>query len=359
MSELVAIDGSQGEGGGQILRTSLGLSLVTGRPVRIERIRAARSNPGLQRQHLAAVRAAIEVGAARADGAHLGSSTLTFAPEPVRSGAYLFDVGSAGSATLVLQTVLPALALADGPSRVEITGGTHNAWAPPFEFLERVFLPLLNRMGPQVDVRLERHGFYPAGQGRLLAEIRPAPAWEGFDLLDRGAFVRGSVRALVSRLPEHVGRREVETALQRLARNKARRKAWRGTVEEVDAAGSGNAVLVEVVHEHAVEVFAGFGKRGVPAEKVALDAADEAAAYLASEVPIGPHLADQLLLPLGISAWQARDGTRRRGGSFLTGPPSGHTTTHVELLRRLLDLEIGVEERDPSGSATIRVAPRA
>lgn len=359
MSELATIDGSRGEGGGQILRTSLGLSLVTGRAVRIERIRAGRANPGLQRQHLAAVRAAIEVGAARAEGTHLGSSTLTFAPGPVRSGAYRFDVGSAGSATLVLQTVLPALALADGPSRVEVTGGTHNAWAPPFEFVERVYLPLLNRMGPHVEVRLERHGFHPAGQGRLVAEIRPSAAWEGFDLPDRGAFVRGSVRALVSRLPEHVGRRETETALQRLARNKAQRKAWSGQVEEVEAAGPGNAVLVEVVHAHAVEVFAGFGRRGVPAEKVALDAADEAAAYLATEVPVGPHLADQWLLPLGISAWQPGAGERRRGGSFRTGPPTGHTTTHIELLRQLLDLDIRVEEQDPGGSVAIRVGPRS
>jgi len=163
---MITIDGSFGEGGGQILRTSLALSLVTGKPFSIEKIRAGRAKPGLLRQHLTAVRAAGEIGRARIEGAELGSGQLTFVPDAVRPGAYDFAVGTAGSATLVLQTMLPALMLAGGPSQLRLEGGTHNTYAPPLDFLEKAFLPILRRMGPEVAVTLERFGFYPAGGGR-------------------------------------------------------------------------------------------------------------------------------------------------------------------------------------------------
>ncbi len=140
---LIRIDGSFGEGGGQILRTALSLSLVTGRPIQIDNIRAGRERPGLLRQHLTAVLAAAEIGQAQVEGAVLGSTSIGFVPGPVKAGEYRFAVGSAGSGTLVFQTVLPALMLATGPSRLVIEGGTHNDAAPPFPFLERAFLPLV------------------------------------------------------------------------------------------------------------------------------------------------------------------------------------------------------------------------
>src|SRR5512138_2046230 len=163
---MITIDGSQGEGGGQILRSALALSLVTGKPFRIENIRARRQKPGLMRQHLTAVNAAVEIGAAHVSGNTVGSSELTFAPTALRSGEYHFVVGTAGSCTLVLQTVLPALIIAEGSSEIRLEGGTHNPAAPPFDFLAGAFLPLLNRMGPDVRAALERPGFYPAGGGR-------------------------------------------------------------------------------------------------------------------------------------------------------------------------------------------------
>src|SRR5437867_958993 len=164
---MLLIDGSQGEGGGQILRTALGLSLVTGTPIRIEKIRAGRAKPGLLRQHLTAVNAATAIGAVDVEGATLGSQELTFRPGTVKPGEYRFAVGTAGSTGLVLQTVLPPLLTAPGPSTLTLEGGTHNPTAPPFDFLARAFLPLISRMGPSATARLERPGFYPAGGGQM------------------------------------------------------------------------------------------------------------------------------------------------------------------------------------------------
>jgi RNA 3'-terminal phosphate cyclase (ATP) len=172
-AETIRIDGSFGEGGGQILRSSLSLSLVTGKPFRIENIRANREKPGVLRQHLTAVQAAAEVGSAEVEGASLGSKALTFVPGKIRSGEFRFAIGTAGSGTLVLQTILPALITAAGPSRIEIEGGTHNPAAPPFDFLQRSFIPLIERMGPKVKLELQRYGFYPAGGGRFVVEITP------------------------------------------------------------------------------------------------------------------------------------------------------------------------------------------
>ncbi len=209
---MLRIDGSFGEGGGQILRTSLSLSMVTGRPFRIENIRARRERGGLLRQHLTAVRAAVEICDGQVEGASLGSTALTFKPGRVKSGDYHFAIGTAGSGTLVLQTVLPALMTADGRSRIVIEGGTHNQSAPPFHFLERAFLPLVRRMGPKVTVQLERYGFYPAGGGRFLAEIQPSGVLQPFDLAERGEIVSRGVTAIVANLPRHIALREAAKA---------------------------------------------------------------------------------------------------------------------------------------------------
>jgi len=329
---MIAIDGASGEGGGQILRTSLALALVTGQPFEMRRIRAARSKPGLQRQHLTAVLAAAEVGAAEVRGAVLNSQHLIFAPQGIRAGEYHFRIGTAGSASLVLQTVLPALAMADGPSRLLLEGGTHNSLAPPFEFLQKAYLPLLARMGPRVEATLERHGFYPAGGGRVSVSVVPKKPWTPLELFQRGRVIQRRVRAIVSRLPRHIAEREIRTALDRLA--------WPrecGLIEEVESAGPGNAVVVEVGCEHVTEVFTGFGQRGVPAEQVAASAADEARRYLAADVPVGEHLADQLLLPMAISG----------GGGFRTLAPSSHATTNIATLANFLEVQVAAVELGP------------
>jgi|SRR5579863_7931915 len=361
MNDIIHIDGSQGEGGGQVLRSSLALSLVTGRPLTIGNIRAGRAKPGLMRQHLTAVNAAVEICGGSATGAAIGCKTLSFEPQSVRAGEYKFSVGTAGSATLVLQTVLPALLTAEGPTTLILEGGTHNAWAPPFDFLQKAFIPLINRMGPRVDVELERHGFYPAGGGRIRVQVEPSAALHGFDLYERGELVGHRVRVLLSSLPAHIGEREASTI--------ARKLSWDAAccaVEDVNSPGPGNAILVEVDSEHVVEVFSGFGRQGVKAEHVAADAVKDVRTYLAAGVPVGEYLADQLILPLGISAWQkdneaaataGRGRVRQRGGAYRTLPLSRHSTTHIDLLRQILGITIEVARSVGDRNCTVCISP--
>jgi RNA 3'-terminal phosphate cyclase (ATP) len=331
--DLVTLDGSLGEGGGQVLRSALTLSLVTGRAFRIENIRSRRSRPGLLAQHLCAVEAAALVGEARVDGAGLGSTALTFTPEGVRGGSLRFAVGTAGSATLVLQTVLPALAMAPSPSALVLEGGTHNPHAPSFEFLAYAYLPLVERMGPRVRARLERPGFFPVGGGRFTVEVEPAARLVAFDLLERGALVRTSARALVANLPRHVAEREVAVLARELAIDPAH-----VAVDEVRRArGQGNACFVFIESQALVEVFTGIGERGVRAEAVAQRTAGAARRYLAAEVPVGEHLADQLLLLYALAG----------RGAFCTLPPTGHTRTQVEVIGKFLDVAVRLESEGP------------
>src|SRR5262245_30877359 len=213
---MLTIDGSRGEGGGQIFRTSLALSLVSGTPFRIERIRAGREKPGLMRQHLTALEAAATVGEAEVEGAGIGAQSIVFRPRRVRPGAYRFAVGTAGSAGLVLQTILLPLLTAAGPSTLTLEGGTHNPHAPPFDFLAQAFLPLVRRMGGGVEACLERAGFYPAGGGRITVEVTPPPALTPLQLTARGATRRRRARALLSRLPRQIGARELAVVRSRL-----------------------------------------------------------------------------------------------------------------------------------------------
>ncbi len=286
------------------------------------------------RPHLPAVRAAAEVSRARVEGATLGSGRLVFEPGTVQGGDYAFDVGTAGSTTLVLQTVLPALMIAQGQSRLTLEGGTHNPLAPPFDFLARTFLPLVNRLGPAIEASLERPGFYPAGGGKCTVEIRPSAKLAPLELTDRGEVSARRVRALVSRLPRHIAERECRTI--------AARPGWDAAsfaVEEVAGSrGPGNVVIIEIESEHLTEVFTAFGQRGVRAEDVAREAVEAGDEYLAADVPVGPHLADQLLLPLGVGTHLGSG-----GGSFRTMALSPHATTHVEVLRRFMEVDIRIE----------------
>jgi len=328
---MLTIDGSRGEGGGQVLRTSLGLSLVTGTSFRIENIRAGRPKPGLARQHVTAVRAAPPVGRAEVEGAELGSRELVFVPKSAQPGDYRFDVGTAGSTSLVLQTVLPALMIAPGPSQLRLEGGTHNIFAPPVDFLEKAFLPIVGRMGAKVEVTLQRHGFYPAGGGSIRVDVEPEPRLRSIDLVERGKVIRTAALGVVSRLPLHIAQREVDVV--------RRRMSWPAdsvSAREVESSGPGNVLTVEIQSEHVTEVFTGFGKRGLPAEKVAAGAVRQARRYLEAGVPVGEHLADQLLVPMALAG----------GGTFRTLAPTTHTTTNVETLGRFLDVSVGMEQVD-------------
>jgi RNA 3'-terminal phosphate cyclase (ATP) len=327
---MIIIDGSQGEGGGQILRSSLALSLVSGQPFRIENIRAGRKKPGLMRQHLTAVEAAAAVGNARIEGARTGSQQLEFYPRGIAAGSYHFAVGTAGSCTLVLQTVLPALLTADSRSELVLEGGTHNPYAPPFDFLARSFLPLIARMGPKVSAELIRPGFYPAGGGKFTVSIEPVAELKRFDLRERGNLLQRSARATVARLPRKIAERELKVVRDRLD--------WGAeccaVLEDDTSRGPGNILCLEIASENVTEVFTGFGELGVSAEKVAEKAVGEARQYLAAGVPVGHYLADQLLLPMALAG----------GGSFRTLAPSRHMTTNIEVIRKFLPVEVSMQE---------------
>lgn len=346
---MMRIDGSLGEGGGQIFRTALSLAAVTGRPFRMDNVRAGRSNPGLGRQHLAALRGARDVSGAEVEGAESGSTTVVFRPGPIRSGEHRISTGGAGSCTLVLQTLLWPLLAAGGPSTLTLEGGTHNPFAPPYDFVARAFLPLLGRMGAPVEAALERAGFYPAGGGRMRARIEPG-GLEALEplLLDEAGPVRSlRARAYVSALPVHIAERELDTLAGGLE-GRGLPSLEREVVEEDDPQGPGNAVVLAVERDEVTEVFSGFGEKGVPAEKVAGGVADDALRYLDTGALVGPHLADQLLLPLALAG----------GGGFTTVEPTSHFRTNVEVLGRFLDVRVRTRPLD-GGRWRVLVEARA
>ena len=327
----LVLDGSLGEGGGQILRSALSLSMCTGTPFRIERIRAKRKKTGLLRQHLTAVNAAAEICGAKIEGAQLGSTTLAFTPGAVRSGDYAFAIGSAGSCTLVLQTVLPALLMADAPSRVQLKGGTHNPMAPPFHFLQRSFVPLLRTMGAEVTLELKRFGFYPAGGGEFTAAIAPARLTP-LHLPARGARTHAYAESFIAGVPGHVALRELEVVGQAMGWTPAQLQVHGLPSEQ----GPGNALMITLEHEFVTEVFTAFGEKSVAAEQVAKRVVGMARDYLPSNAAVGEYLADQLLLPMALAG----------EGSFTCTQASQHTTTNAEVIAQFLPVAIDILKKD-------------
>jgi RNA 3'-terminal phosphate cyclase (ATP) len=325
---MIEIDGSQGEGGGQMLRSSLSLSICTQQPFRIVNIRANRDKPGLMRQHLTAVKAAAEICGGSLTGAEIGSRELVFQPGQLQGGNYSFAIGTAGSSTLVLQTVLPPLLTAAEPSSVRITGGTHNRGSPPFDFLQRAFLPLLARMGAKVELQLRRYGFYPRGGGEIEATIKPCRDLSALTLDERGERIRAYAEAYVAALPIHIGQRELEVIGNGL--NWSQDQLFlRGLCNDM---GPGNAVTITIEHQNVTEVFTGFGEKGVRSEAVAGTAVEEARAYIAASAPVGEHLADQLLLPMALG----------RGGSFTTSGATEHLRSNALIIERFTSKRVSI-----------------
>ncbi len=315
------------------MRTSLTLAMSTASPIRIRNVRARRSNPGLRAQHLAAVHAAAAICGARIEGAAIASTALTFVPGALRPGQYEIDVGTAGSTMLVLQTILPALSLCSAPSQILLRGGTHNPRAPTFEFVQHAYLPLLARLGYKAAVSLERHGFYPRGGGVVRASIEPLRRGDSLDLLERGAIESRTARVLISRLPSHIAQRELDVLRSRLGLQEDA-----CGIDTVTAPSAGNTLHVRLDCSNVSTVFCGFGIRGVPAETVAGRIADEVEHYLAAEVALDSHLADQILVPLALTA----------GGRFSSLTPSGHTETNAAVIRHFLPVDY--EKRELGGT---------
>jgi RNA 3'-terminal phosphate cyclase (ATP) len=349
MGETVYVDGSMGEGGGQILRTSLALSCITGRNLHIENIRAARRNPGLAKQHLACVRAAQEICGGQRKGAAIGSQTLDFQPGPIRGGDFSFDIGSAGSATLVIQTILPALFLgapcrrypafgarAGRPrhfSTITVTGGTHNPWAPPYDFLAETFLPALKTSGFDADCNLEKYGFYPAGGGKITLNIRPRQekANQTIDLSQPMDNVRIHARIYTSKLPAHIAQRQRKLLLQSKLKFTNIEH-----IEVTDSDGPGNCVMIRLCGGGRTTVFTAFGQKGKPSEKVVGEVVSLAEDFLPSGAAIDRFLADQLLIYMAIL----------KSGSLTTNELTTHLTTNIETIKKFLPVDFKIEHED-------------
>ena len=342
MTKLLTIDGTQGEGGGQVLRTSLALSAITGRPIEIDGVRGGRAKPGLKRQHLTGLLAAAEICGADVSGAELNSQHITFAPGAIRAGNYRFAIGTAGATALVLQTVLPILAHADAPSTVTVTGGTHAINAPTATYLREVFLPLVNRMGLEADLELTRHGFFPAGGGKVVLRVQPWTERAPLHLTERGDAQPVSLRVLHANLPDNIAKREIK-ALQRFLGIADERAA----ISHVEASGPGNTMIVTLPGEHVTEQFTEHGRHGQKAETLAKRLADEVKTHLTSEAPVGEHLADQLLLPMALGA----------GGEFVCSELSLHTRTNMDVIRAFGAAEFHVEQ-EARKRWRVRVEPR-
>jgi RNA 3'-terminal phosphate cyclase (ATP) len=345
---MITLDGSQGEGGGQILRSALALSLVTGRPFRIHQIRARRPKPGLMRQHLACVEAAARIGNATVEGATPGSRELVFHPGTMSHGNHTFTIDGAGSTMLLLQTVLMPLLLAGGPSELVLEGGTHNPFAPPHPFIEASFLPLLRRMGFRVDTALEHPGFYPRGGGRCLVRIDPVVG--GVASLCRMDLPARTVKPALSAIicAAGVPRAVVE---QESAELRRRLELGPDQIEvrtESDAFGPGNTVHVVAALDGYAEVFTGFGGRGKRAGEVVGEAVAEAQLFMQSQAATGPHLADQLLLPMALA----------KGGSQVTVEPSDHTRTNIAVIGQFLDAKMNLKPEHGLWTCEVSGAPQ-
>ena len=342
---MLEIDGSMGEGGGQVLRTSLTLSVLTGKAIRVIRMRAKRSKPGLREQHRIAVQAAASVSGARVEGARLGSKRLTFHPEGLRSGDYRFRMETAGSCSLVLQTIFLPLSVIAEPSRVEIQGGTHVPWSPCFHFLQMHWLPLMQRCGYRGDLELDQAGFYPRGGGCMRARIQAGVPGPGMNLTSSGPLLRVRGVSAVSNLPLTIAQRQRDQALRRLEHLDCPLEIH---VQQAPAMGKGTFLLLQAECEKSQGCFTALGELGKPAERVADEAVEQMLAFLSSGAGTDKYLADQLLLPLALA---------REPSSFTTSCVTQHLLTNAAVIEAFGVASITVRG-DVEDPGSVQIKPR-
>jgi len=332
MPEPIYIDGMLGEGGGQILRTSLALAALLRQPVKLDNIRAKRSRPGLKTQHLAGVLALAEITDAEVTGAHLHSTSILFTPRTIRGGRYRFKISTAGAASMLLGTVLPPLLYASHASEITITGGTHVPFSPPFHYLDKVFLPALEKLGARVDIKLMRWGFYPKGGGEIRIHVKPCHDLQGVKLAKRGKLKKLQLLACsTSTLPDHIVQREIAHLEICLADYKDKLKSESSACQSYS---SGNFVFLETDYEHTAAGFSALGKRGKPAEEVAAEVCRAFNDFDKTGATVDSHLADQLILYMALA----------HGDSFfITEKVTGHLQTNIEVLKKFLPVTIDLD----------------
>jgi RNA 3'-phosphate cyclase len=335
---MLDIDGSYGEGGGQLLRTAVSLAAVTGKPIRIRAIRAKRQPPGLAPQHLAAIRAASELCHGHLEGAAPRSAEITFVPGHIEGGTYAFDIGTAGSITLLLQALMPMMVAARKHFALRVTGGTDVRGAPPFDYFSHVFLPLLSTLGVDASVKLLRRGYYPRGGGMVEIHVRPG-SLKPFAREDPGRLLEIGGIAHVAHLPLSIAERMRASALARLAGLHPSEWCTAVTVQEGSAIGSGGAVALWARYERSVLGAARVAERGVTAERLGSDSGSELRADLAARVLLDVHAADQMLVYLALALTQGPS-------HFTARAVSSHAQTAMWLIEQLLPARFSVEPRD-------------
>jgi RNA 3'-terminal phosphate cyclase (ATP) len=341
----IKIDGSYGEGGGQILRTSLSLSCVTKKPIEIFNIRKGRKKPGLQPQHLTCVKAAQTISDAEVQGAELQSQNLVFIPKKIKAGDYFFDVGekrgSAGSVSLVLQTLLLPLFYTDAPSTVTIVGGTHVPWSPPFHYLKDVFGAVISKMGYNIDLDIERWGWYPIGGGKIRAVINPAKALHEINIAEKGKLKAVTGISAVSNLPLSIAERQRDKGLSLL-----NKKGIEADIDIINAPsyGKGTFFFLLAEFENSVAGFSSLGAIGKKAEEVAGEACKEFFDFIEAKGAIDPHLSDQLILYMAMA---------RRESRFTTSQITQHLLTNIWAIKHFLPVEIKIEDINGGGRITV------
>ncbi len=339
---MLTIDGSMGEGGGQVLRTSLALAILTGKAVHLANIRAGREKPGLQPQHLQAVQAAAAICDGQVEGAELKSRDITFTPGKVRDGRYNFNIGTAGSAALVLQTIFLPLARAGGSSQVTITGGTHVPFSPCYDYLERQWLPVMQALGFRARLTMLHAGFNPWGGGQIVAQIHPVGAIQPLQRVERGQLLRVRGLSAVANLDIEIARRQKLQALRRLEPFCPDSKI---ETVELDSPGKGTLLLVQAECEHATATCFALGALGKRAERVADEAVEELLAFLETGAAVDQHLADQLVLPLAFANGPSR---------YKTACITRHLLTQAMLVPMFLKVAVQIEgEEDRPGLVNI------
>lgn len=328
---MIHIDGSQGEGGGQVLRSSLTLSLLTQQDLQITNIRARRSKPGLRAQHLKAVEAAVSVGRAKAEGVDFGSTTLSFHPEVIHPGRYKFDIGTAGSAALVLQTIFLPLARAETTSTVTITGGTHVKWSPNYHYLDLHWLNFMRRIGCDAELKMESAGFYPEGGGRVTASIRPCSHIKNLHITEPGKLQQIRGISAIANLPRHVAERQREQVIRRLGDHHYLNDI---RLLEMPSRFKGTMLLLLAEFEHSQACYFALGEIGKPAERVADEAIDQLEEFLTTGGAIDQYLADQLLLPLAFASGPSQ---------LRTSKITKHLLTNAEVVRAFTPARITIE----------------
>jgi RNA 3'-terminal phosphate cyclase (ATP) len=335
MRELI-IDGAYGEGGGQLARLAMALSALTGRAIRLNHIRARRAKPGLAAQHLTALRAVASLCGGVLEGAALGAGEVGFWPGPIRGGHHRFEVGTAGSVTLVLQAVLPVALCADGPSRLTLVGGTDVKQAPPVDYLRMVFLPWLEQMGARIRIVSVRHGYYPRGGGELTLDITPTRPLRPLRAEVRGAVRQIGGRAHVAHLPAHIAQR-MASAARRLLADLAPVGIDVEVLGEAEAVGMGGALVLAAHAEHGRLGAAVVAQRGVTAEQLGEEAGQGLRADLASGAGVDVHAADQLLIYTALAQGESRLTVREL---------SLHAQTAMWLIEQFLPVRFQVRRHD-------------